>query len=471
MRLFEILLLLASMFLLWQVIWSGKRPGISILRGVPLLLIVLMVMHLVIEGWRWQMAPVYVSVLIVLCRYGVWSKGTSVKSTGKLKPILLSIVTLPYTLLAALLPNIFPVFSLEEPSGPYQEGTVSYTWTDVNRTNSDGKPRRVKTQIWYPAVSEKLAPKEAYIPDMSEFSEGMQKAYGFPSSLLRYLELVKTNAYKDAAFAPELEAAPLIFFSHGNMLGARFTNSFQTIELASHGYVMVAVEHPGTALLTTYDDGTYEPFVDSSSHLPMEYQVQNEATIPTISEQRKDTEFVLEQMKALGASHAGSPLLGRMDFTRLGVIGHSQGGAAAVDVLYKNPAFQAAINMDGYLYGENRPKPLDRSVMILSGGFEPEELASPPEMEQMEQQRRQQLLGETGSILYLEQAGHLSFTDIPLYSPLIELVSPNVKEQHKIINEATLCFMNRHLKKDPSASCEYLPQKYSGVRSQTVGFR
>ena len=470
MRLFEVLLLIASMSLLWQVIWLRKRPGVIILRGAPLLLLVISICHLVMEGGRWQMAPVYVGVALVLWKYGVWSlQGAPIERTGIRTPILLSIAAIPFTLMAAVVPVLLPVFSFEKPTGPYQVGTVSYTWTDTSRTGVDGKPRRVKTQVWYPAATDKSSVEERYISDLPEFSEVLQERYGLPPLWLRYIDLVKTNAYSHAAFAPDLEAAPLLFFSHGNMLGARFTNSFQTIELASHGYVVVAVEHPGTALFTTYGDGTYEMFTDTSSHLPMEYQVQNEATIPIINEQTKDIVFVLEQMKRMGEETTNSPLIGKIDFARLGVIGHSQGGATAVDVLYKNRAFQAAIDMDGYMYGEARAEALDRPVMVLQGGFELEELASPPEMEQIEQQRREQVLANKGSILNLEQAGHLSFTDIPLYSPLIEMLSPNIVEQHKIINVATLCFMNRHLKKDQSASCEYLPQKYAGVHLQTVG--
>ncbi|MFP3389500.1 alpha/beta hydrolase family protein [Brevibacillus sp. SIMBA_040] len=472
MRLFEVLLLIASMSLLWQVIWLRKRPGVISLRGAPLLLLIICLCHLIIEGGRWQMAPVYVSVLLVLWKYVVWSlQRTPSERTGMRTPILLSIVALPVTLIAAVLPVLLPVFSFEKPTGPYQVGTVSYTWTDTSRTAVDGKPRRVKTQVWYPAATDNSSIEERYISDLPEFSAVLHKRYGLPLQWLRYIDLIKTNAYSNASFAPDLEKAPLLFFSHGNMLGARFTNSFQTIELASHGYVVVAVEHPGTALLTTYADGTYEVFTDTSSHLPMEYQVQNEATIPIINEQTKDIVFVLEQMKRMGEENANSPLIGKIDFARLGVIGHSQGGAAAVDVLYKNRAFQAAINMDGYMYGEAHSEALDRPVMVLQGGFEVEELASPPEMEQIEQQRREHVLANKGSILHLEQAGHLSFTDIPLYSPLIEMLSPNIVEQHKIINEATLCFMNRHLKKDQSASCKYLPQKYAGVRLQTVGMQ
>ncbi|KPD08234.1 hypothetical protein AM501_11125 [Aneurinibacillus migulanus] len=74
-----------------------------------------------------------------------------------------------------------------------------------------------------------------------------------------------------------------------------------------------------------------------------------------------------------------------------------------------------------------------------------------------------------GYILDIEQAGHLSFTDIPLYSPIMKVISPDVKRNHRIINEATLCFMDRHLKGEKNSSCKLIPQHYSGTRIQTRG--
>jgi predicted dienelactone hydrolase len=84
------------------------------------------------------------------------------------------------------------------------------------------------------------------------------------------------------------------------MMGACFTNSFQTIELASHGYVVAAVEHPQTALTAAYPDGSFVPFVDFFSKLSMEYEAQNVVSIPVIEEQTRDLEFALEQIKKLG---------------------------------------------------------------------------------------------------------------------------------------------------------------------------
>lgn len=36
-----------------------------------------------------------------------------------------------------------------------------------------------------------------------------------------------------------------------------FANGFQAIELASHGYMVIALEHPGTAFLIMFDEDNY----------------------------------------------------------------------------------------------------------------------------------------------------------------------------------------------------------------------
>ena len=45
-----------------------------------------------------------------------------------------------------------------------------------------------------------------------------------------------------------------------------------------------------------------------------------------------------------------------MDTSRIGMFGHSYGGATAAQVLVEDSRVKAAINMDGTLYGENVPK-------------------------------------------------------------------------------------------------------------------
>lgn len=469
MRLFEMLLMFLSIGALWKIIWFRNRPTNIVLWGIPSLFVIIGLCHLILEGWRWQMGLVYLSAIFVLFKYGWYVYHVPTKNVkGRLKPVLLSLFALPFSMVAVCLPLIFPVFTFESQTGPYKVGTITYTWTDSFQKSSDGKSRRINVQVWYPANPSVSSREGKYISNLSEFSKSIEKQYALPGRLLGYFDLVRTNTYQDAPFATDVKKAPLIFFSHGNMLGERFTNSFQTIELASQGYVVVALEHPGTALLSAYPDGTYISFEDKNPQLSMEYNLQNKASIPTIKQQTKDIEFVTEKIKQLSQEGAGSPFAGKVNLNRLGIIGHSLGGATAVNVLYKNQEFKAAINMDGYLYGEERQKALDQPLMIMNGGLEYEELDTPPEMKQIEEQRRSKVLGK-GYILDIEQAGHLSFTDIPLYSPIMKVISPAVKRNHRIINEATLCFMDRHLKGEKNSSCELIPQHYSGTRIQTRG--
>lgn len=66
----------------------------------------------------------------------------------------------------------------------------------------------------------------------------------------------------------------------------------------------------------------------------------------------------------------------------------------------------------------------------------------------------------------IERAGHLNFTDFPLYSPLLARISPDVKQNNRIVNEASLCFLDRHLKGNLNSSFETISNKYPGIHLQ-----
>ena len=58
MRLFEVLLLLTPIpFLIWPVISQQKRP--TYILALPLAGFLFLLLHLLIEGYRWQMIPAY----------------------------------------------------------------------------------------------------------------------------------------------------------------------------------------------------------------------------------------------------------------------------------------------------------------------------------------------------------------------------------------------------------------------------
>lgn len=465
MQLFEGLLGILALGLLWHMIWSRKFPGKFVLWGAPSLLVALGLIHLLMEGGRWQMAPIYFAVLVVLCTYAAWAFRNQRLIRGKRtwKSVLLSVPAMLLSVLATCLPFMLPVFSFDRPTAMYRVGTVDYTWGDNFRKGSDGTSRKINVQIWYPADPSSSATPGKYISNLPAFAKAVEEKYGLSGYVLDYLDQVDTHTFTGATFTPDVKEAPVIFISHGNMLGSRFTNTFQAIELASHGYIVAAVEHPGTAMMSVYPDGSYAPFIDTSSHLPMEYNVQNQASIPVIKQQTQDIEFALQQLMKMGESETESPFAHRADFSNVGIIGHSFGGATAVDVLYNNPAFKVGVNMDGYLYGEERDRPLTQPLMIMNGGFTLPELEDPQEMKLAEEKRRERVLAQAGVELDFWQAGHLSFTDFPLYSPLMEALSPEIRHNHKMINEVSLAFMDRNLKGNPNISYIDVVERYPDV--------
>lgn len=467
MRIFESILTLLSLGLLWHAVWFRKRP-VSLFQWSFLIgLFTVSVIHFLMEGGRWQMGPVYLSGILVLIVYLNRTFRPSIEQKkSRTVPILLSILLLPFSLIAAGLPCLFPVFGFEKPTGPYQVGTVTYTWSDPERNMASGQPRRLNVQIWYPANTEPSAQKTSYIPDLPVYAKALEKEYGVPAEIFHYLDQVQTHTYQEPSFTADLKEVPLVILSHGNMMGARFTNSFQAIELASHGYVVAAVEHPQIAFMSPYPDGSYVPLKDFFSRLSMEYETQNKASIPIIEEQTHDIEFALEQLKKLSGGSLEDSLADKIDFSKIGLIGHSFGGATVVNALYKNPEFKAGINMDGVLYGNEREGSIGQPVLFMSANFFAGEKDKPQETVAKEQALWKQALGKEGDWLDIERAGHLSFTDFPLYSPLLVWTSPDVEQNHQIVKQASLCFLDKHLKGHSTSSLEAIPDKYPGVRFQ-----
>jgi hypothetical protein len=170
MRPVEALVLLAIPFsLLAYLIPIRRRPRWLFL--LPALAALLVLIHLVVEGYRWQMVPAYALAAIILAGM-VWGIRQAAKpqceapSRGRrilaLYGVALGLLVLA---LAAALPSILPVFSLPEPTGPYAVGTQYYYWTDVDRpdeyTIDTGDFRQVSVQIWYPPYYPEMRPLSA----------------------------------------------------------------------------------------------------------------------------------------------------------------------------------------------------------------------------------------------------------------------------------------------------------------------
>ncbi|MGH7532202.1 MAG: alpha/beta hydrolase family protein [Gemmatimonadales bacterium] len=148
--------------------------------------------------------------------------------------------------------------------------------------------------------------------------------------------------------APPLASSPrrfpVLLFSHG-FGESSLTYAAQLADLASHGYVVFAVEHPHDAFAVRIADGRVIPFAAAAWNTALatpggavRYQL---AQVPI---RAADLRFALDRITMLAG--AGSPFAGRLDLARVGIFGHSLGGVAAAAACREDTRCRACLNED-----------------------------------------------------------------------------------------------------------------------------
>ncbi len=385
------------------------------------------------------------------------------------------VVEAPFSLL-------MPLFELQEPTGPYKVGTTTYDWTDTSRQeekcNGDVK-RELMVQVWYPAENIENLKKAPYIKDAPEIIRGLEKFYLIKPFLLRRLKDVQTHSFINAQLSSKSDKYPVLIFSHG-MTGFRNQNTFQAEELASHGYIVVAVDHPYYAAATVFSNGrvaesTISTDVDSHD-FSLEFGDKNNETWV------KDVQFVLDKLEEINSKGNDNPFSGRFDMEKVGMFGHSFGGATAAQLLLKDSRVKAGINMDGAFFGSDIPETgIEKPFLLMLSeqnkmttdlekvekklkmfGIKGERLKEYLALyAECERRMKKAMAGGAYSIV-IKKTTHLSYSDAYLYTPLMAIIH-KPKKIHKVINDFSLIFFNKYLMEDPTASLENAAHKYNNV--------
>ncbi|SCW77621.1 Platelet-activating factor acetylhydrolase, isoform II [Paenibacillus tianmuensis] len=114
---------------------------------------------------------------------------------------------------------------LRKPSGPFLVGYTSFSY-EYNLDEKDDKKRVIPCLCFYPA---------------KDIGEGKRKKY-VSESILPGTSGIETNSYISAPICDGKH--PLLLFSHGLTLFCE-ANTVQFEELASHGYMVLSIGHPG----------------------------------------------------------------------------------------------------------------------------------------------------------------------------------------------------------------------------------
>lgn len=289
-------------------------------------------------------------------------------------------------------------------------------------------------------------------------------------------------------YYPETESAgdssfPLVLFSHG-AFGYYQSNTSTYMELASNGYVVVSLDHPYHSFFTKDTDGkliTVNPDflneVMSSNDESVSKEEVFRLSHKWLEIRTADIRFVLDSIKnaktqdaltsAWFVSDDGTgaeirKVLAMTDTDKIGLMGHSLGGAASVTVGRQREDIDAVIDIDGTMIGEE--------TGYADGKYQYPEEPYPVPLLSIDNESHY-LEGKTSDLLYVNQfvlanaldsrhtyfvgSGHMNFTDLPLLSPaLSSLLGTGSIDETKCVqtmNQLILTYYNAYLKGEGEA--------------------
>lgn len=290
-------------------------------------------------------------------------------------------------IILALAPAIvFPQYAQPTPTGSYPVATKKVTWIDTSRLDAyaqSGENRTLTVEFWYP-----------------------QTTHG---------------------------TYPLVLFSHG-AFGFSGSNYSTFVELASHGYVVASIGHTHHALFTLDTKGkltTVDPdFMAQASDI--NDQIGYDEEIFTITQEWMklrvgDEQYILDAILAECEKHDAETPFSRINAEKIGLMGHSLGGASSAQIGRERSDIDAVIVLDGTMLGEEIA--YENHTVVLNDKPYPVPLLNMYAQDHYTNAKN--LGGDTysnfhaslnGLVTYetvVRNAGHLNFTDLPLFSPLL----------------------------------------------------
>jgi dienelactone hydrolase len=367
--------------------------------------------------------------------------------------------------------SFYQILKFPQPTGPFAIGTKTVHLKDVKRKElhvAEETHRELLVQVWYPAKKVPFPQKSPYLTDIIHFTQKNSSKKLRPLLFFLKHALPRTTySLQDAPLRESYDKYPLIIFCHGLGSYCSFYTA-QLEELASNGYIVIGINHPYIAYVTHFPDGRTIP-LHSKFKLSIKNVIEDglEDQVKLLEEEVQtlvnDVSFVLDELSDQLKEWASI-----IDKDRIGIMGHSLGGAVAAEACRKDQRLCAGMSLDGSILEETAVRGFAKPFMFLVGTLlnrieYPEKKLlelkiSKAEWDKITEKYKQRihrlctLLGEQGHYRAIPGAGHFSFTDISLASPTLTRylswdLGIHSVEVTQAVNTSILTFFNTHLSK------------------------
>lgn len=351
--------------------------------------------------------------------------------------------------------NNFP-----RPTGDYGVGVTSYHLVDAQRIepNNPQASRELMLHIWYPTSSLIKTAQTPYDRDAVENAlDFIHQQSGMPLWLLGGLKKTKTYAIKNAAISLNNAKYPMLILSHGaGPMIQQYTSLCE--ELASHGYIVVGINHSYMAPITRFPDGRV-----IKGLLNAKKKEGKEAARIWKKEQFEmavqDIIFVLNSLPAMNTQSSWL-LYNKFDLDHVGMCGHSAGGALALRMCMEDGRIKAGVALDSEIRGDKALLPFSTPFLEIIGEGSHLWAGQEGKESQVRLIQLSKMPNMRMSIVRFKEAGHGVFYDLPLllHTTLatriashfihvdVDASSSQARDISKKVNQRIVIFFDTYLK-------------------------
>jgi predicted dienelactone hydrolase len=259
--------------------------------------------------------------------------------------------------------------TLPTPTGPYAVGRAIYDWTDDANLDTlapvPGTRRELLVWIWYPSAAGQSAVVDDYVPRQMLEAAGF---FGGPMGLVtRDISKVHGHSTRNSDVSPRERSYPVAIMRAGASAEI-WKYSTLAEDLASHGYIVVGFDAPYRTNVVVFPDGRVRRRTPENNPELCEGQApaQQEVCVSRVmTAWTGDMGFVLDRLERLNGSDSSGKFTGRLDMTRVGVFGHSFGGATAAQFCHDDSRCKAGIDVDGAPFGSVVREGMDKPFLFL----------------------------------------------------------------------------------------------------------
>ena len=270
--------------------------------------------------------------------------------------------------------------TLPAPTGSFAVGRATFAWADEAHPDPlapiQGTKRKLCVWIWYPAATGQKTPiMDDYLPAPWRAADERASGVLLSQFLTRDLSKVHGHCVRNAEISLQQQSFPVVIMRAGSS-GSVKDYSTLAEDLASHGYVVVGFDAPYRTRVVVFPDGRVIARTPENDPENFSGPALERVTNKLLAAWTADVSYVLDRLERLNTAEPSGKFTGRLDLARVGIFGHSFGGAQAAQFCHEDSRCKAGIDVDGAPLGSVVQEGIHQPFMFLLSDHE---RASDPE--------------------------------------------------------------------------------------------